>query len=146
MRIVEAREENTPFSCSCLATSFPALRAGTRGSSAVAAVGQMPSQTPFLIIFQIILWRKAPQAAAHVQAEQIRTQGPQLSHTVGEGSSRDRADTVSLGPKQDWGLVWVDTGQAQPPCCHPGAISSQGNRGPTAELQPPTLPWEMEGK
>lgn len=84
----------------------------------MAAAGQMPSQAPFLIIFQIILWRKAPQAAAHVQPERIRTQGPQLSHTVGEGFRRDRAGTVSLGPQQDWGLVWVDTGQAQPSWCH----------------------------
>lgn len=84
----------------------------------MAAAGQMPSQAPFLIIFQIILWRKAPQAAAHVQPERIRTQGPQLSHTVGEGFRRDRAGTVSLGPQKDWGLVWVDTGQAQPSWCH----------------------------
>lgn len=146
MGLLEAPGENTPLSCSPLATSFPALRAGTQGTSAVAAVGQMPSQSPFLIIFQIILWRKAPQAAAHVQPEQIRTQDPQSSHTVGEVFSRDRVVTVSLGPEQNWGLVWVDTGQAQPSCCHPGAISPQGSRGPTAELQPLTLPWEMEGK
>lgn len=91
----------------------------------------MSSQTTFLIIFQIILWQKAAQAAAHVQPERIRTQGPQLCHTVGEGFGRDRAVTASLGAEQDWGLVWVDTGQAQPSWCHlvPG---EQGPRGRAA--------------
>lgn len=43
------------------------------------------------------------------------------------------------GPKQGWGLGWVYPGQAQPSCCRPGAIRSQGSMGSMAELQPPTL-------
>lgn len=104
MGLLEARQENTPkhpHSCSCSATSSPAPRAGTQGTCAVAEVGQMTSQIPFLIIFQMILWRKAARAAAHVQPERIRTVVPQLSRTVGEGLGRDRAVTASLGAEQD---------------------------------------------
>lgn len=63
MGLLEAREENPPF-------PVPARpRAGTQGTCAVVAVGQMPSQTTFLIIFQIILWQKAAQAAARADQD-----------------------------------------------------------------------------
>lgn len=42
----------------------------------------------FSYFFQIILWRKAARAAAHVQPERIRTVVPQLSRTVGKGLGR----------------------------------------------------------
>lgn len=75
----------------------------------MVAAGKTPSQTPFLIIFlcllvkQIVLLQKAPRGTAHARWEQIRPQGPQLFHTVGEGFRGDRAVTVSLQSQEGLG-------------------------------------------
>lgn len=131
-------QENTPLSCPCLVAASHGSADWDPRDLCGGSSGRDTISNPISHHFSLPFGRGNYFAAKGTTGHCPRPPGVDQA----TGPAVVLHHRRGLQPCQSGGSVppvpsrALDTGQAQPSCCHPGAIPSQGSM---AQLQPPTL-------